>query len=58
MFVPSIYPVACNTKNVGVGSTFVAIDGFKRSGVDFVEDAISRGATKIVLNKKFYKKYL
>jgi len=49
MVIPSIYPVTSHTRHVGCGSTFVAIDGFKKNGVHFIEQAIARGATKIVL---------
>lgn len=48
-FNPSIYPVTSHTRHVGSGSTFVAIDGFRQNGVHFIEQAIARGATKIVL---------
>lgn len=47
---PKIYPVACHTDNVGPGSTFVAIEGTKYNGVDFIKLALEKGATKIVVN--------
>jgi UDP-N-acetylmuramoyl-L-alanyl-D-glutamate--2,6-diaminopimelate ligase len=51
--------VTCHTDHVGPGSTFVAIDGFDRKGSLFVDEAIARGATRIVLHKSeqnLYKK--
>lgn len=47
--MPSIYPVACHTDNVGSGSTFVAIKGYKHDGVRFIAHAIERGATRVVI---------
>jgi|SaaInlStandDraft_4_1057021.scaffolds.fasta_scaffold03888_2 UDP-N-acetylmuramoyl-L-alanyl-D-glutamate--2,6-diaminopimelate ligase len=47
--LPDIYPVTCNTKRVGEGSTFVAIKGYKVDGAQFVEEAIARGATQIIV---------
>ena len=46
-----IFPVTCHTKFVGEGSAFVAIDGFNKCGIDFIPEAIVRGAKKIVFNK-------
>lgn len=48
----SNFPVTCHTRHVGPGSTFVAIDGFVSSGVSFIEQAIARGAKKIVVSNK------
>ncbi len=47
--MPTIYPVTAHTQHVGSGSTFVAIKGFKEDGVQFIPDALARGATKIVV---------
>ena len=41
--------VACHTNNVTKGSTFVAIKGKKSNGVDYIVNAIDRGAKKIVV---------
>lgn len=49
MDFPTIYPVTCHTDHVGVGSTFVAINGFVHKGTDFIDEAVARGATKIVI---------
>ncbi|MBU1008067.1 UDP-N-acetylmuramoyl-L-alanyl-D-glutamate--2,6-diaminopimelate ligase [Candidatus Dependentiae bacterium] len=51
MKIPTIYPVTCHTRHVGPGSTFVAIDGFKRNGVSFLDEAVARGATTLVINR-------
>ena len=47
--MPTIYPVTAHTQHVGPGSTFVAIKGFKEDGVQFIESALERGATRIVV---------
>jgi UDP-N-acetylmuramoyl-L-alanyl-D-glutamate--2,6-diaminopimelate ligase len=47
--LPSIYPVACHTDNVGSGTTFVAIKGTKLDGVTFINSAIQKGATTVVV---------
>lgn len=46
---PSTYPVTGHTDFVGKGSTFVAISGAKHNGVDFISVALSKGASKIVV---------
>lgn len=46
-----MYPVTCHTKFVGPGSTFVAIQGFKANGAQYISEAISRGATTIVVEQ-------
>lgn len=51
MNFPKIYPVACHTDNVGPGTTFVAIKGFSSNGLDFVPDAIAKGASKLVIQE-------
>lgn len=47
--MPSIYPVACHTDFVGQGTIFVAIQGFKIDGMQYIEQAITKGATTIVV---------
>ncbi|MFH1831816.1 MAG: UDP-N-acetylmuramoyl-L-alanyl-D-glutamate--2,6-diaminopimelate ligase [bacterium] len=51
MFMPKIFPVTCHTDRVGPGSTYVAIAGFKQDGSVYVQDALKRGATTIVVQK-------
>lgn len=46
---PLHFPVACHTDNVGPGSTFVAIQGMNVNGIQFIPEAINRGATCVVL---------
>ncbi|HSW74114.1 MAG TPA: UDP-N-acetylmuramoyl-L-alanyl-D-glutamate--2,6-diaminopimelate ligase [Candidatus Limnocylindria bacterium] len=48
---PSTYPVACHTDNVGPGSTFVAIQGNKHDGAEYIPLAVHKGATTIVLQE-------
>lgn len=47
--MPSTFPVACHTDHVGIGSTFVAIQGMKSNGVTHIVTALHKGATKIVV---------
>lgn len=49
---PSVFPVTCHTQFVGAGSTFVAIQGYKQNGVQFIPQALERGATRIVVEKQ------
>ena len=48
MKMPSIFPVASHTDNVGPGSTFVAIRGLNFDGHNYIDVAIKKGATKII----------
>lgn len=47
--LPAWYPVTCHTDRVGAGSTFVAIKGFNKDGAQFINEAIARGATRIIV---------
>jgi UDP-N-acetylmuramoyl-L-alanyl-D-glutamate--2,6-diaminopimelate ligase len=47
--LPSHFFVACHTDNVGPGSTFVAIQGMNTDGIQFIPEAIRKGATCIVI---------
>jgi len=49
MQLPSIFPVACHTDNVGPGTTFVVIKGRSCDGMAYVPLALVRGATTIVV---------
>lgn len=51
MLFDKIYPVTCHTDHVGQGSTFVAIKGHSQDGTQFIEAAIKKGATTIVIEK-------
>ncbi len=48
--LPKIFFVTAHTQHVGPGSTFVAIKGYKQDGVNYIEQAIKQGATKIVVH--------
>ncbi len=50
---PTIFPVTCHTNHVGPGSTFVALQGEKMHGKLFVDDAIARGATRIIIEQTY-----
>ncbi len=47
--LPLVFPVACHTKNIGPGSTFVAIRGQYEDGVHYIPEAIAKGATVIIV---------
>ena len=49
--LPSVYPVACHTDHIGLGSTFVAIKGYAHNGVSFIFQAIQKGATRVVIEE-------
>lgn len=51
MLMPKIYPVTCHTDHVGPGSTFVAIKGYATDGTKYINDALAKGATTIVLDQ-------
>jgi UDP-N-acetylmuramoyl-L-alanyl-D-glutamate--2,6-diaminopimelate ligase len=46
--LPKIWPVTCHTDYVGKNSTFVAINGQKHNGADFIPLALKKGATTII----------
>ncbi len=46
---PQIYKVACHSDHIGPGSTFVAIKGFTYDGLTYIPDALSKGATTVVV---------
>jgi UDP-N-acetylmuramyl-tripeptide synthetase len=48
---PTKLPVTCHTKYVGIGSTFVAINGAKEDGLNYIPDALKRGARKIIIQE-------
>ena len=45
------FPVTCHTDHVGPASTFVCIHGMKKDGTEFIPLALSKGATKIVVER-------
>src|SRR3989339_186130 len=50
--LPKIYPVTSHTDKVGAGTTFVAIPGTKDDGNRYIQLALEKGATKIVVQDK------
>ena len=54
--IPKIYPITCNTNNIGPGSTFVAIKGYKKNGNKYIKKAIQLGATKIISEERIKNK--
>lgn len=64
--LPKVFPVTCHTDFVGAGSTFVVIQGQQENGLKYLEVALQKGATSLVLEqnvvlteqqKKVIKKY-
>lgn len=51
MLFSTTYPVTCDTQHVGPGSTFIAIKGFKEDGALYIQQAIQKGATTIIVDK-------
>lgn len=49
--MPQIFPVTCHTDHVGPGSTFVAIQGKRENGLDYVPRALAQGATTIIVQQ-------
>ncbi len=47
---PSVYPVTGHTDFVGQATTFVAIEGNKQNGLDFIPLALEKGAQKIIVS--------
>lgn len=48
--MPSTFPVTCHTDFVGPGSIFVAIEGYVDNGVNYIKQAIEKGARKIIVH--------
>jgi UDP-N-acetylmuramoyl-L-alanyl-D-glutamate--2,6-diaminopimelate ligase len=51
VYLPTVYPVACHTKNVGKGTLFVAIKGLKDDGYHYIAKAIEQGSRTIVIEE-------
>lgn len=47
----SILPVTCHTDFVKEGSTFIAISGMQSDGINFIPQALQKGATTIVIEE-------
>ena len=52
----NINKLCINSKDVDSGSLFIAIDGAKNDGHDFIDDAINNGASAVISNGKSGKK--
>lgn len=51
MLFPDVFPVTCHTRFVGAGSLFVALKGERLDGVDFIPEALLRGAREFALDR-------
>jgi UDP-N-acetylmuramoyl-L-alanyl-D-glutamate--2,6-diaminopimelate ligase len=47
--MPAVFRVTCHTDHVGVGSTFVVINGMREDGAVYIPKALAQGATTIVI---------
>ena len=47
--MPACFSVAAHTDHVGLGSTFVAINGTACDGTQFIPEAVAKGATRVVV---------
>ena len=45
---PEVTGITCSSRDVGKGSVFFAIPGFKVDGAQFAEDAVQKGAVAVV----------
>jgi UDP-N-acetylmuramoyl-L-alanyl-D-glutamate--2,6-diaminopimelate ligase len=48
--LPFTFPVTCHTDFIGEGSIFVAIEGYADSGINYIKQAIEKGARTIVVH--------
>lgn len=49
--VPALFPVACHTDHIKPGGTFVALQGMKEDGINYIPLALSKGAQKIIVSE-------
>lgn len=47
--MPAEFPVTCHSQHVGQGSTFVALQGAKDNGINYIPEALNKGAREIVV---------
>jgi UDP-N-acetylmuramoyl-tripeptide--D-alanyl-D-alanine ligase len=52
----SVYHVSTNSRQIKRNCLFVAIKGEKFDGHDFIDQAVNKGASAILINQKFVKK--
>ena len=53
----TIYFVTIDSRKVKKNSLFIAVKGNRFDGHDFVKDAIRKGATAVVINKKYLNRF-
>jgi len=51
LMMPAVFPVTCHTDFVGPGSIFVAIEGYADNGINYIQQAIEKGARTIVVRQ-------
>lgn len=54
--IPSFFLVSCDSKKITQGGTFVACDGSRLCGIDFIPHAIASGAKKIIAGNEYQEK--
>jgi UDP-N-acetylmuramoyl-L-alanyl-D-glutamate--2,6-diaminopimelate ligase len=45
------FPVTSHTRHVGPGSTFVAVKGMSEDGINYIPEALAKGATTLVIEQ-------
>ncbi|MEJ2103919.1 MAG: UDP-N-acetylmuramoyl-tripeptide--D-alanyl-D-alanine ligase, partial [Ignavibacteriaceae bacterium] len=53
----SIYHVTIDSKNIKKNSLFIAIQGNRFDGHDFVKEAFNNGVSAVVINKRYLSRY-
>ncbi len=49
--MPAEFPVTCHSHFVGQGSVFVALQGAKDNGINYIPEALNKGAREIVVQE-------
>lgn len=49
--MPTVFKVTAHTDYVGPGATFVAIKGMQEDGINYIEQALAKGATTIAVEQ-------
>ncbi|MFW6022535.1 MAG: Mur ligase family protein [Halanaerobiaceae bacterium] len=56
--IPAIHGITCDSRQARPGYAFVAINGFKTDGNNYIKEAIDKGAAIIFTDKKLEKKII
>ena len=50
----NIFHISINSRNIKKEALFIALEGERFDGHNFIEQAVSRGASAILINKNFF----